>query len=74
MQRNRPTIVISAMAALSILIAGGCFSYHSNTREYRSPTAQIPPSEPPGATTTTTTTTQSDDGAVHQHSTTTYNP
>ncbi len=73
MQRNRPTIVISALAALSLFLAGGCFSYHS-TREESTPTAQVPPSEPPGSTTTTTTTTQSDNGNVHQHSTTTYNP
>jgi hypothetical protein len=59
------------IAALSMVLVTGCFSYHKTTNE---PPAQLAPAEPPGQNTTTSTTTQSDDGSVRQHTTTTYAP
>ena len=53
-----------AIAALSMVLATGCFSYHKTTTE---PAAQVVPAEPPGENTATSTTTQSGDGSVRQH-------
>jgi hypothetical protein len=64
--------VVFASASLAVVLMGGCFSYHSTSREYTA-APQLPPSTPPGDTTTTTTT-QSNNGTVQQRSTTTYAP
>jgi hypothetical protein len=72
MARKAIISILPAFAGISMMLISGCFSYHRTQTE--ATPAQVVPSEPPGASTTTSTTTQSNNGAVHEHSTTTYNP